>query len=98
MIEFKNWVSVPADFTGICKVYSNNSAFRNNTTSIRHYKNGKLHCEDGPAVKWGNSRFYDTDTSNQFYYKGHYYGVYSIEEWKKKVKELKRQEKLKIFK
>ena len=33
--------SVPKDFTGVCKISSN--------MSIRHYKNGFLHREDGPA-------------------------------------------------
>ena len=90
MIVFKNASYVTKGFTGVCRFYENDT--------IHHYLNGVHHCEDGPAVKWGNSRFYDADTSNQFYYKGHYYGVYSIEEWKEKVKEIKYLESLEIFK
>jgi hypothetical protein len=43
MIEFYNWTSVPEDFTGVCKVTYDKS--------IRFYKDGNLHNENGPAVK-----------------------------------------------
>lgn len=90
MIEFKHISNIPADFTGICKVYSNNSAFRNNTTSIRYYKNGKLHNENGPAIKW-------VDDKIDWYYEGVLYGYdifYTNEAWLERVRELK----LQIFK
>lgn len=85
MIEF----TFPMDcknnfFTGVCKVLVDNS--------IRHYKNGNLHREDGPAYEFVNSK--------SWWYKDKCYGVdndFTIKSWKQKVKKIKREEELKIF-
>ena len=42
MKTFKDDFDIPKDFTGICKMLDYNS--------IRYYKNGKIHREDGPAI------------------------------------------------
>ena len=43
MREFYVWGLVPRNFTGKCKIEI--------TNSICHYKNGKLHRLDGPAME-----------------------------------------------
>ena len=40
--EFTYGSDVPKDFTGVCRIKK--------TDSICHYKNGKLHNENGPAI------------------------------------------------
>ena len=50
MIEFKKYSDVPKDFTGICKTLDCNS--------IRHYKDGLVHREGGPAVITENGDLY----------------------------------------
>ena len=63
-------------------------------TSIHFYKNGKYHREDGVA------RINLYINEKLWYYKGEYYGVtndFTNKTWKKKVKQLKREEKFKIF-
>lgn len=111
MIEFKNWVSVPYDFTGICKVKDDES--------IRYYKDGRLHKKDGPAIE---SRFRKEwyinglhhredgaaieykDGTHKYYYKGEFIAWndrrhinISKKSWKEKVKQLKREDELRIF-
>lgn len=85
MIEFKSTYYVPDDFTGVCKVLTLNQ--------IRHYQNGELHRDDGPAIE-------EEDSYIQWFYKGYYYGYnnnFTNKTWKRKVKELKREEEFKIF-
>jgi hypothetical protein len=108
MIEFKTFLDIPKDFTGICKTtdYGN----------VYHYKNGFFHNESGPAIIrkngtkiWfinnfkhredGPSTEYENGTKHWFY-KGKDYGLndnFTIESWKEKVEELKREEELKVF-
>jgi hypothetical protein len=64
---------------------------------IFHIKNGQIHREDGPAYHD------DKMIIKEFYYKDLHY-IYSKNfiqftnsSWKKKVKELKRQDRLSIF-
>jgi hypothetical protein len=86
MIEFKSTHYVSDDFTGVCKVLTLNQ--------IRHYQNGELHREDGPAIEYA-------DGSESWFYKEKCYGFnddFTIETWKEKVEKLKRKEELKIFK
>lgn len=80
----KYFTGISKYFTGICKTLIDNS--------IRYFKYGLQHREDGPAVEFPNGDKY-------WYYKGKYYGCnfYKLKTWKKKIKQLKRQEKLKIF-
>jgi hypothetical protein len=85
MIEFYFRDYVPRNFTGVCKLFYDKS--------ICYYKNGELHREDGPSVKYPG-RIKD------WCYKGKCYGInndFTIESWKEKVEELKREEELKIF-
>ena len=109
MIEFKNYLDVPEDFTGICKFLSDNS--------IRYYKNGLYHREGGPALEFPNGNKYwyinglvhredgpATEHSNGFKnwrYKNRSYGKnedFINETWIEKIEYLKREEELKIFK
>ena len=56
--------------------------------TIRFYKNGSLHREDGPAVEYANG-------GKKWCYKNKRYGYdndFTIESWKEKVKELKEKE------
>lgn len=46
MIEFNHPDDVTKDFTGICKILYDNT--------IRHYKDGFLHRQDGPAIEFPN--------------------------------------------
>ena len=46
MIEFNYPEAVPKDFTGVCKVLYDNT--------IRYYKDGALHRQDGPACEYPN--------------------------------------------
>jgi hypothetical protein len=62
---------------------------------IVFYKNGKYHRENGPAIN-----AYNTNGAFSWYYKGVFWGSdddFTIKSWKKKVKELKRKERLNIF-
>ena len=64
---------------------------------ICFYKNSHTHREDGPAI----IPFTDKPYSIEWTYKSDCYGYgddFTNETWKKKVKELKRKEKLRIFK
>ena len=68
----------------------------------KYYIHGLLHREDGPAIENASH------DRGMFMFRGKDYGLFdenkreyktlSIEEWKEKVKELKREEELKIFK
>lgn len=61
---------------------------------ICFFKNGKKHREDGAAIIYYGGY-------KRWHYNGKYYGesdYFIYKSWKKKVKELKREEKLKIFK
>lgn len=63
--------------------------------TIRFYKNGRLHREDGPAVLYYGGMYKD------WFYKDKYYGennIYTNKSWKQKTKELKYLESLNIFK
>jgi hypothetical protein len=108
MIEFKTYSDIPKDFTGICKVtdsgtiyhYKNRKSHNESGPAIIWEDGSKIWCingcehrEDGPAVEFVNG-------NKHWYYKNKYYGAnddFTIKSWKKKVKELKREEKLKIF-
>lgn len=72
------------------------------TGIIRFYKNSLLHNINGPAI----IRFPNVHTNYMFrnkkewYYNDKYLGsnqVFSNKSWKKYIKELKREERLKIF-
>ena len=105
MIEFKRYVNIPYNFTGVCKIIQYNS--------IRHYKNGCLHREDGPAIIYEDCEewYIDGELHREdgpalvygfgqmyFYYKGYQYSSdFTIETWKEFIKNLKREEELKIF-
>ena len=54
-------------------------------------KDGNYHNEIGPAIICKGIK--------RFFYKGYFYGHndFTIKSWKRKVKELKRQERLEIF-
>lgn len=61
--------------------------------SVEWHANGLVHRECGPAIIWQDGRKY-------WWFKENCYGIdndFNIETWKEKVKELKREEKLKIF-
>ena len=82
---FDDIYQVPKHFTGVCNIIKYNS--------IRHYKNGCLHREDGPAIKHENG-------GKSWFYKSKNYGsdnAFTNKTWKEKVKELKREDELKIF-
>lgn len=108
MIEFNDRCNIPAEFTGVCKIFYHNT--------IYHYKNGKCHNENGPAIiyKDGAKEWYidgkyhredgpaleGLNNCKSFYYKDKCYGYandFTNETWKQKVKELKREEELSIF-
>ena len=85
MIEFYSNLDIPYNFTGICKIKSNDN--------ILHLKHGLYHREDGPAIIY-------KDGYTIYCYNGLSYAHYSFtnESWKEKVKELKYLESLEIFK
>lgn len=108
MKEFESYKDVPKIFTGVCKLLI--------SKSIHHYKNGKYHNENGPAVIYsdGSKHWYinglqhrEDGPAAQFangkiiwYYKNvpfGYNGEFTVESWKEKVENLKREESLKIF-
>lgn len=63
---------------------------------IIFYKNGNFHNENGPS-----NIYYNTNGDFLWYYKGAFLGSdydFTIKSWKKKIKELKREERLGIFK
>ena len=86
MIKFEKYTDIPKDFTGVCKILMD--------YEIHHYKNGKVHREDGPAKIfidksiswWLENKFYGTNTS------------FTTKTWKEFVENLKREEELNIFK
>lgn len=108
MLSFNYTSHVPKDFTGCCKITSDDS--------IRYFKDGELHREDGPACihtngalhyylngqahrEDGPSHNYSDGVTNWFY-KGKNYGIddeFTNESWIEFIKELKREEELKIF-
>ena len=108
MIEFNNYLDLPEDFTGVCKFLYNNSIryyknsllHREDAPAIEHangdkawYINNLLHREDGPAVDCISGY-------KEWRYKNRDYGYdndFTIESWKEKVEELKREEELSIF-
>lgn len=70
--------------------------------SIRFYKNNKLHNKNGPAI----IRFPNVKTNvltrnkKEWYYQNRYFGSnhsFSNKSWKKYIKELRQEEKLRIF-
>ena len=105
MIEFKKYMDVPYSFTGCCKIIE--------FDSIRYYKDGLIHREDGPALLYkGNKEWYINGYLHRedgpaiiynsgktyFYYKGNEYdNNFTIKTWKKFIENLKREEELKIF-
>lgn len=109
MIEFKTSSNIPKDFTGICKVADSGNIFHFKNEK-RHNESGPAIClqdetkcwyindichrEDGPSIEY-------VDGSKAWFYKSVNYGIdddFTIETWKEKVKQLKREEELKIFK
>ena len=47
--EFKDWLDVPENFTGKCKIFGSKFSF----------KGDEYHCLDGPAVEYaGGSKFW----------------------------------------
>lgn len=85
MSEFKvdaKEFGITKDFTGIL--------FIKDIQKNLHYKNGKLHCEDGPALY-----SYSKDKTKQdlkWYYDGVYFGSnddFTVETWREKIKGLK---------
>ena len=108
MKEFESYKDVPKNFTGVCKLLI--------SKSIRYYKNGKYHNENGPAeiYSYGEKHWYINGLQHRedgpaaqlatgkiiWYYKNKYYGQnddFTVESWKEKVENLKREEELKIF-
>ena len=84
--EFKYHFYLPNNFTGICKITDDNT--------IRYYKNGLRHREDGPAIEF-------SDDNKDWCYKDKCYGNdnnFTNETWIEFVENLKREEELKIFK
>jgi len=58
------------------------------------YKHNLIHREDGPAAEYSNGH-------KVWWFKHKWYGekdAFTIETWKEKVKELKHEERLEIFK
>jgi len=83
MKTFKCIQSVPNNWTGRCKIIYDHS--------IRYYEDGVLHNETGPAIIHASDIKY-------WYYKGRNCGnAFNDECWIEKVKELKREDELKIF-
>lgn len=92
VIKLKNLNSIQypytssINFTGIVIDYDGDFVF---------YKNSKYHREDGPSENIMSME------SEYFchYYNDNYYGEnFTIETWKQKVKQLKREKRMKIFK
>lgn len=84
--------------------YNNNFDFHYNFTGIIidsdrdiiFYKNGEFNNENGPSII-----YYNTNGGCSWHYKGVFWGSdydFTIKSWKKKIKELKREERLGIFK
>lgn len=109
MIEFERYDDIPKDFTGVCKIlwdlstryFKNGLHHREDGPAVEFmsgtkywYINGLYHREDGPARE-----FYNGNSKN-WYYRGKCFGynnAFTIETWKEKVKQLKREEELSIF-
>ena len=71
--------------------------------TLRFYKNGILHREDGPAIincKGGNALYYYKGCDSTYYCYNRYINkkISSNEDWKEIVELLKREEELSIFK
>ena len=95
-INIKYNISVPYQLQHYVSNY-NGTIIRDDYNDIITFKNGFAHCENGPAkIKWHSNGEFEF----HFLFNGiHYFNsMFTIKSWKKKVKELKRQEKLKIFK
>ena len=63
--------------------------------TIIFFMNGKFHNEKGPAI------IYVLDSESQYYFNNIAYGYsfkFTNKKWKKKVKQIKREEELQIFK
>ena len=108
MIVFEYGYDTPKDFTGVCKIlgdnsiryYKNDNLHREDGPAVecangdkQWYINDEHHREDGPAVEYINGR-------KSWWFKDIIYGYdndFTIETWKEKVEELKREDKLSIF-
>jgi hypothetical protein len=108
MKQFKRYKDIPKDFTETCKItwdnsicYFKNGKFHREDGPAIEYENGEkhwlvnglFHREDGPAIEFVNGR-------KSWYYKDKCYGndnTFTVESWKEKVKQLKREEELKVF-
>lgn len=89
VILVKNYSRVKNNFTGII--------IKKSDQSFVFYKRGKWHNENGPAFISFSNRY------GCFWFNDNPYGNYfnnfnEIKSWKKKFKELNRQQKLKVFK
>ena len=84
VIKILTIYNIQNNFTGICQT----------KTRIFYFKNGEHHNKNGSAIQ------HLSDTKNWWYYKGKYYGAndFTNKTWKKKVKRLNLEEKLRIFK
>lgn len=109
MIEFQSYLDIPENFTGVCKAINsgaiyhmkdgkfhneNGPAIIRSTGAKKWCINNLLHREDGPAIEYSSG-------AKEWHYKDKCCGEnndFTIEAWKEKVQELKREEELKIFK
>jgi hypothetical protein len=81
----KYFTGISKYFTGICKTLIDNS--------IRYFKYGLQHREDGPAHIYVGGR-------KCWYYKGIFYGYndrFTVESWIEFLENKKREEQLQIF-
>ena len=110
MKSFKSYYYIPLDFTGICKTldynaifyYKNGKPHREDGPAIIEqcgdkywYLNGEFHRESGPAKEYFYGDYKD------WFYKNKMYGrdnSFINETWIAFVLQLKRKEKLRIFK
>ena len=89
VILAKNYSHVKNNFTGI--------VIKKSEQAFMFYKRGKWHNENGPAfISFGNR--YGSFWFNDNVYGNYFNNFNEIKSWKKKVKILKRQERLNIFK
>lgn len=93
VVKLKTYIFRSANFTGISILLDG---------TIRFYKNNKLHNKNGPAI----IRFPNVKTNvftrnkKEWYYQNRYFGSnhsFSNKSWKKYIKELRQEEKLRIF-
>ena len=105
---FQSCSDISDNFSGVCKTlddkstfyYKNGQRHREDGPAIINinggsywYLNGLFHRESGPAVTYNNG-------SKGWWYKNRYFGInnkFTNTTWIEKVKELKRQDSLKIF-